>query len=158
SISRGLPSLGSMPDVASSLPDLSPPSLPDAGSVADQLPTPPSLPSLSAPAMPDLGAAARGLVGNLPALPPMGGLTPPAMPLAEGLVGAAQAAGQQAADAAGGALAAGQSALGSITGVGPSGAEAPAAPALPNLDKLTEHIWKEVQRKLKVERERSRGL
>jgi hypothetical protein len=80
------------------------------------------------------------------------------MPLAEGLGGAAQAAGQAAGEAANGAMAAGQQALGSITGMGPSGGEAPAAPALPNLDKLTDHIWKEVQRKLKVERERSRGL
>jgi hypothetical protein len=56
-------------------------------------------------------------------------------------------------------VAAGQQALGTITGVGPSGSDAaPAAPALPSLDKLTEHVWKEVQRKLKIERERSRGL
>jgi hypothetical protein len=56
-------------------------------------------------------------------------------------------------------MAAGQQALGTITAMAPSGGEAAAAaPALPSLDKLTEHIWKEVQRKLKVERERSRGL
>jgi hypothetical protein len=79
------------------------------------------------------------------------------MPLAQGGMAAAS---QAAGEAAPGAMAAGQQALGTITGVAPSpdGGDTPAAPALPSLDKLTEHIWKEVQRKLKVERERSRGL
>jgi hypothetical protein len=63
--------------------------------------------------------------------------------------------------ALGGAAQAGQEALGSITGLAgpaPAAPEAAAAPALPGLEKLTEHIWKQVQHKLKVERERSRGL
>ena len=36
--------------------------------------------------------------------------------------------------------------------------ELPATPPLPSLEKITEHIWKQVQQRLKVERERSRGL
>jgi hypothetical protein len=116
--------------------------------------------------MPDLGGVAQSLGGSLPhlpalpsGLPSLGGLTSPEMPLAEGLGGMGQAAEQAASGAAGGALAAGQQALGTITGMAPSGGDgAPAAPALPSLYKLTEHIWKEVQRKLKIERERSRGL
>jgi len=106
-----------------------------------------------------LGSQVPSLL-NLPAgLPSLGGLTPPAMPLAEGLGAAAQSASQAMGQATQGVQAAGQQALGTITGMAPSGeGDTPAAPPLPSLDKLTEHIWKEVQRKLKVERERSRGL
>lgn len=170
SISRGLPGLGSLPDLTRGLPDLGSANLPDTSALTDQLPSMPGMPSLpslgdSAPAMPDLGGVAQGLSGGLPhmpglpsslasGLPTLGGLTPPAMPLAEGLGAASQAA----SEAANGALAAGQPALGTITGMGPAAGDTPAAPALPSLEKLTEHVWKEVQRKLKVERERSRGL
>ena len=173
----GTPSLGSLPDLPHNLPDLGAAHLPDASALTDQLPSLPGLPSLptglpglgnTAPAMPDLGGVAQSLSGAMPrsgmpglpsGLPSLGGLTPPEMPLAEGLGAAGQAAGDAVGGAASGAMAAGQQALGSITGMAPSGGDgAPAAPALPSLDKLTEHVWKEVQRKLKIERERSRGL
>jgi Domain of unknown function (DUF4157) len=168
SISHGLPGLGSLPDLGRSLPSLGSamPGLPDTSALTDSVPNLPNLPGgppdldSAAPAMPDLGGVAQSLGSHLPQIPPMpglpsglpslGGLTPPAMPLAGGMNAASQAAA--------GAQAAGQQALGSITGMAPSGGDAPATPALPSLDKLTEHIWKEVQRKLKVERERSRGL
>ena len=172
SMSRGLPGLSSLPDLGRSLPSLGSamPGLPDTSALTEAMPSMPGLPGglpdlgSAAPAMPDLGGVAQSLGSQLPQMPQMpglpsglpslGGLTPPAMPLAEGMNAASQAAGEAAA----GAQAAGQQALGSITGMAPSGGDAPATPALPSLDKLTEHIWKEVQRKLKVERERSRGL
>ena len=167
SINRGLPGLGSLPEPAHSLPSLSSAHLPDASVLTNQMSNLPSLaaglPGLgsSAPDMPDLGSVAQSLGSQLPptptlpsGLPSLDGLTSPAMPLAEGL----GAAGQAVGEAAQGAMAAGQQALGSIASMAPSGGDTPAAPALPSLDKLTEHIWKEVQRKLKVERERSRGL
>ena len=169
-----MPSLGSLPNLSHSLPDLGSAHLPDAGALTDQLPAVPGLPSLpsglpglgdAAPAMPDLGGLAQSLGGALPTklgmpglpsgLAAPGGMTPPEMPLAEGL---GAAAGDAMGGAASSAMSAGQQALGSITGMAPSGDAPPAAPALPSLDKLTEHIWKEVQRKLKIERERSRGL
>jgi len=174
SVGRSLPGLGSLPDLGRSVPSLGSamPSVPDMSALTDAMPSMPGLPSglpdlgSGAPAMPDLGGVAQSLGSHLPELPQMaslpsglpslGGLTPPAMPLAQGALGAA---GEAAGEAVAGAQAAGQQALGSITSMGPSGeGEAPATPALPSLDKLTEHIWKEVQRKLKVERERSRGL
>ena len=171
SISRGLPGLGSVPDLTRSLPDLGQSSLPDTEDLTSQLPSlPQGLPGLgsAAPSMPDLGGLAQGLgapgvpqMQQMPGLPGFGGLTPPAMPLAQGLGALGQAAGgaaQAAGEAAGAAQSAGQQAMGTINSMGPSSAEGPAAPPLPSLDKLTEHIWKEVQRKLKVERERSRGL
>ena len=170
-----LPGLGSLPRLPQNLPDLSSTHLPDTSALTDQVPAMPSLPSLpsglpslgsSALAMPDLGVLAQSLGGTMPGLPalPAGlpslsGLTPPEMPLAEGVGAAGQAASDALGGAASSAMAAGQQALGTITGMASSGGEAAAAaPALPSLDKLTEHIWKEVQRKLKVERERSRGL
>jgi len=170
-----LPSFGGLPSLPQGLPDLGAAHLPDTSALTDQLPDVPNLPSLptslpslgsAAPAMPDLGGVAQSLGGSLPhlpalpsGLPSLSGITSPEMPLAEGLRGMGQAAEQAASGAAGGALAAGQQALGTITGMAPSGGDgAPAAPALPSLDKLTEHVWKEVQRRLKIERERSRGL
>jgi hypothetical protein len=166
----GLPSADSLPLQRS---QASPGGLPGgAAELADQPPTPlgrvPPLTSQSPPTMPGLVGWAEAFDSGLPvqrALPPLGGqpglselpalssLRPPAMPLTKGLGGPGQMLASTAQS--------GQEALGSITGLGPAvpaAPEVPAAPPLPTLEKLTEHIWKQVQHKLKVERERSRGL
>jgi len=40
----------------------------------------------------------------------------------------------------------------------PSMPEMPAMPQLPSIEKLTDQVWREIQKKLKIERERTRGL
>jgi hypothetical protein len=169
-LAGGLPSLGSLGGLAQSLPSFgglpSLDSLPGLGGLtaglgglADQLPAGlgdlPQLAGALPSEMPGLSGLAQSL-GSPPGpgeLPALGSLRSPEMPLAEGGGGLGQALG--------GAAQAGQEALGSILGAAPSAPsvpETPAAPALPSLEKLTEHVWKQVQHKLKVERERSRGL
>ncbi|MCC6192608.1 MAG: DUF4157 domain-containing protein [Anaerolineales bacterium] len=150
-LSGALPSLGELPgglgrlagNLPAGLPGLAelPGGLPSLGSAAQslagQLPGLPELPGIGA--MPDLGE-----------LPTLSGLQPPDMPLTGALGGLSQSLGGVGQGA--------QEALGSITSLAPSAPEMPAAPPLPSLEKLTEHIWKQVQHRLKVERERSRGL
>lgn len=155
----GLPSLGGLPGSVGELAGMIPgaagalPAVQSAlGGLGGGLP----LPSLGGLAqnlpggLTDILPAVQGGLPGAGALPSLGGLELPEMPLAEGLGGLGQALG--------GAAGAGQEALGSITSMAPSLPEAPAAPALPSLEKLTEHVWKQVQHKLKVERERARGL
>ncbi|MCC7359482.1 MAG: DUF4157 domain-containing protein [Anaerolineales bacterium] len=170
-LAGGLPSAGGLgqmasglasqlPSLPSGLPSLA--NLPSSlGGLTDQLPALPGGLGQLTGGLPGLGGGLPSL-GDLPPLPGLGGpagaaglpsldgLQLPDMPLAEGLGGAASAAG--------GTLQAGQQALGSLTSLASSASELPAAPPLPSLEKITEHIWKEVQRRLKVERERSRGL
>ena len=156
-LSRLAPAVGQSPP---GVPEIGQNSLPDLGPAPGESPeagiSPPSLPTFGS-GMPDLAGAATGMGAALPSLPIGGGGLPslagvptPDMPLAPALGEASQAAA--------GAPAAGQQAVASITGAEPSAAEDPAAPPLPSLDKLTEHIWKQIQQKLKVERERARGL
>jgi hypothetical protein len=116
-----------------------------------------NLPSLGGLAgnLPSLG----GLTGNIPSVGGIAqtlgsGLTSPEMPLPPsigdaigGLGGAAQTAGGAA-----------QEAMGQITSMAPSMPEMPAMPQLPSIDKLTDQVWRQIQQKLKVERERTRGL
>ena len=135
-LAGGLPGLGGLGQLASGLPGIG--SLPSMGGLSQAL-------GGGLPDMPGLGDLPDG--GGLPSLD---GLQLPDMPLAEGLGGAASAAG--------GALTAGQAALGNITSMAPAMPELPSTPPLPSLEKITEHIWKQVQHRLKVERERSRGL
>jgi len=176
-----LPSMSSLGNMASNLPSM-PGGTPwltnlpgSIGGLTQQLPSLPGglgalaggmpglgggMPGLGG-GLPSLGGLAQNLAGGLPDMPGLGdlpggglpsleGLQMPDMPLAEGLGGAASAAG--------GAMQAGQEALGNITSLAPSMPETPATPPLPSLEKITEHIWKQVQHRLKVERERSRGL
>jgi hypothetical protein len=165
-IRTGLGELGNLsPSLNQSLPgvpEIGQNSLPALGELPSELPGAggplPGLPTFGGGELPDFAGVAAGLGGpglpQLPAagagLPSLAGVTSPEMPLAPGLGEANQTAG--------GALAAGQRAIATITGAEPTAAEGPAAAPIPSLDKLTEHIWKQVQHKLKVERERSRGL
>jgi hypothetical protein len=157
--------LGGLPgqDALSSIDDL-----PSRGGLADQLPAlgglAGSLPPLGGlsealgsglPEMPSFGGLVHDLGRALPEMPsvggvpPLGGLRLPEMPLPS-LGNLSQPAG--------GALEAAQGALGSITSMAPAMPEPPAAPQLPNMEKLADQIWKQVQHRLRVERERSRGL
>lgn len=150
-LSGALPSLGELPGGLGGLAE----NLPSGLSGLAELPE----------GLPSLGSAAQSLAGQLPGLPQppglgaipdmgdlpnLGGLQPPEMPLTGALAGLSQSLG--------GMVQGGQEALGSITSLAPSAPEMPAAPPLPSLEKLTEHVWKQVQHRLKVERERSRGL
>jgi hypothetical protein len=115
--------------------------------------------------MPSLG----GLAGNLPSLgglaqniPSLGGiaqtlgsgLTSPEMPLPPSIGDALGGLGGAAQSASGAA----QEAMGQITSMAPSMPEMPAMPQLPSIDKLTDQVWRQIQQKLKIERERTRGL
>ncbi len=168
SLPSGLPSLGNLPmslgDVGGMIPGAQNalPAVQSAigglGNLGGGLPSLGSLTQNLPGGLTDVLPAVQGGVGGLlpgglpemPELPSLGGLQLPEMPLAEGLGGIGQALG--------GAAAAGQEALGTITSMAPSLPETPAAPPLPSLEKLTDHVWKQVQQKLKVERERARGL
>ena len=132
--------------------------LPSLGGLAQNLP---SLGGLAGN-LPALG----GLAGNLPTLgglaenvPSLGGiaqtlgsgLTSPEMPLPPSIgdaIGGLSGAAQNASGAA-------QEAMGQITSMAPS---MPEMPQLPSIDKLTDQVWRQIQQKLKVERERTRGL
>jgi len=156
----GLPALGNLPSSLGGLTDMLPavqnalPAVQSAlgglGGMTGGLPSLGGLAQNLPGGLTDVLPAVQGGLPDLGQLPSLGGMQLPDMPLAEGLGGLGQAMG--------GAAAAGQEALGSITSMGPSAPEMPAAPPLPSLEKLTEHVWKQVQQKLKVERERARGL
>ncbi len=144
-LTQGLPSMSGLTDNLPSLGGLSE-SLPSLGGLAQNLPTlgglTENLPSLS------------GLAGSLPSLgeltkqlPSLGGLTSPEMPLPPSIN-----------EAIGGLGGAAQEAMGQITSMAPSIPEMPSMPQLPSMEKLADLIWREIQKKLKVERERTRGL
>ena len=132
----------------------------DLNALTDNLPGLPQMPDaptldslagqLSPPELPDVSSLAQGLPDRLPSLPTLDGLRLPEMPLAPSMGDLTQLAANAAAT--------GQEAVGSVLGMAQSAVESAAAPALPNMEKLTEQIWKSIQQKLRVERERSRGL
>jgi hypothetical protein len=127
----------------------------DMSALTDSLPALPNVPELpTLDSLDSLGSQAgapdmTSLGGPLPSVPALSSLRPPEMPLPPTMGDL----GQMAAGAAAG----GQAALGNVVDAAQSAVEG-AAPALPNIDKLTDQIWKSIQQKLRVERERSRGL
>jgi hypothetical protein len=144
-LSERLPSLGGLTQNLPSLGGLTE-NLPSLGGLTEQLP---SLGGLTQN-LPSLG----GLAGSLPSLgrltqqlPSLGGLTSPEMPLPPSIN-----------EAIGGLGGAAQAAMGQITSMAPALPEMPSMPQLPNIEKLTDQVWREIQKKLKVERERTRGL
>ncbi len=142
SLTQNLPSLGGVTDNLPSLGGLAQ-NVPSLGGLAENLP---SLGGLT-DNLPSLGGLAESIGGQLPQMPSLGGLASSQMPLPPSIN-----------DALGGLGGAGQEALGQITSMAPSMPELPAMPQLPNIEKLTDQVWREIQRKLKVERERTRGL
>lgn len=164
-LTQNLPSLGGLTQSLPSLGGLSE-NLPSLGGLTENLPSlgglTQNLPSLGGLTenLPSLGgltgslSSLGGLTENLPSLgglaeqlPSLGGLTSPEMPLPTSLSGAL-----------GGLGGAAQEAMGQITSMAPSMPEMPQMPQLPSIDKLTDQIWRQIQNKLKVERERTRGL
>jgi hypothetical protein len=57
-----------------------------------------------------------------------------------------------------GAQSIGEQALGQITSAAPAAVEAVQNQGMPNIQRLTDEIWREIQRRMRVERERTRGL
>jgi hypothetical protein len=57
-----------------------------------------------------------------------------------------------------GAQSLGEQALGQITSAAPAAVEAAQSQGMPNIQRLTDEIWREIQRRMRVERERTRGL
>ena len=80
-------------------------------------------------------------------MPSLGGLASSQMPLPPSIN-----------EAIGGLSGMGQEAVGQIASMAPSMPEMPAMPQLPSIEKLTDQVWREIQKKLKIERERTRGL
>ncbi len=142
SLTQNLPSLGGVTDNLPSLGGLAQ-NIPSLGGMAENLP---SLGGLT-DNLPSLGGLAESIGGQLPQMPSLGGLASSQMPLPPSI-----------SDAIGGLSSAGQEALGQITSMAPSMPEMPAMPQMPSIEKLTDQVWREIQKKLKVERERTRGL
>lgn len=137
-----LPALGNVTDQLPSLSGLAQ-NIPSLGGLSENLP---SLSGLT-DNLPALGGLAESIGGDLPQLPSLGGLASSQMPLPPSIN-----------EAIGGLGGAGQEVLGQITSMAPSMPEMPAMPQLPNIEKLTDQVWREIQKKLKIERERTRGL
>ncbi|MBI5566131.1 MAG: hypothetical protein HY870_14640 [Chloroflexi bacterium] len=142
SLTQNLPSLGGVTDNLPSLGGLAQ-NIPSLGGMAENLP---SLGGLT-DNLPSLGGPAESIGGQLPQMPSLGGLASSQMPLPPSI-----------SDAIGGLGGAGQEALGQITSMAPSMPEMPAMPQMPSIEKLTDQVWREIQKKLKIERERTRGL
>ncbi len=135
SLTQNLPSLGGLAQ-----------NLPVLGGLTQGLPSMRGLTDH----LPSLGGLSEGLssLGSLAqSLPSLGGLTSPEMPLPPSIN-----------EAIGGLGGAAQEAMGQITSMAPSMSEIPSMPQLPSIEKLADQIWREIQKKLKVERERTRGL
>lgn len=159
-LTQNLPMLGRLAEGASSIGGMAESavgglseSLPSPGGLTSQLPSleglAGNLPSLGGLAenMPSFGGLAGSIGGAMPQLPSLSGLGSAAMPLPPSI-----------GEAIGGAGGAAQEALGQITSIGQAMPEMPSMPQLPNIDKLTDQVWRQIQHKLKVERERTRGL
>jgi len=141
-LTQNLPSLGGVTDQLPALGGLAQ-NIPSLGGMTENLP---SLGGLT-DNLPSLGGLAESIGGGLPQLPSLGGLASSQMPLPPSIN-----------EAIGGMSGAGQEALGQITSMAPSMPEMPAMPQLPSIEKLTDQVWREIQKKLKIERERTRGL
>lgn len=142
SLTQNLPSLSGVTDQLPALGGLAQ-NIPSLGGMAENLP---ALGGLT-DNLPSLGGLAESIGGGLPQLPSLGGLASSQMPLPPSI-----------SEAIGGVGGAGQEALGQITSMAPSMPEMPAMPQLPSIEKLTDQVWREIQKKLKIERERTRGL
>ncbi len=142
SLTQNLPSLGGVTDNLPSLGGLTQ-NQPSLGGMAANLS---SLGGLT-DNLPSLGGLAESIGGQLPQMSSLGGLASSQMPLPPSIN-----------DALGGLGSAGQEALGQITSMASSMPELPSMPQLPSIEKLTDQVWREIQKKLKIERERTRGL
>jgi len=141
-LTQDLPALGNVTDQLPSLGGLAQ-NIPSLGGLTENLP---SLGGLT-DNLPSLGGVAESIGSEMPQLPSLGGLASSQMPLPPSIN-----------EAIGGLSGMGQEALGQITSMAPSMPEMPSMPQMPSIEKLTDQVWREIQKKLKIERERTRGL